>query len=269
MLERSTEQQLQSLLCDYTTDVPLPALHEAITALGDTAGTAPRHLSDPWHWLTLEGELYVVSDLQVMLTTKGVLPSVTADVLTSTGVHIVTHYPVAMAFTQIADATSRGLLLRWNPYFRRIHENLFRSRVRQLLGLTEADQSAEFRGTQFSRLVTDPISQWLPPQLRSPWAEWHKKDGPGQWAVIRDMPTRSLITPHVAPAVLHHIYPYIRWCAADLVATAQQKFPVGSPRVLEASTLLLRDEEMAGQVMDLASPPWVRGSKLALHLVSG
>ena len=97
------------------------------------------------------------------------------------------------------------------------------------------------------------------------------------------MPTRPLNTPHVAPDVLHQIYPYVLWWAADLVATPQQKFPVGSPanvkarkipaeqapRVLEASTLLLRDEEMVGQVMDLASPPWVLASVLALHLASG
>ena len=71
--------------------------------------------------------------------------------------------------------------------------------------------------------------------------------------------------------------------AADPVATAQQKFPVGSPanvkvrkvpaeqapRGLEASTLLLRDDEIAGQVMDLASPPWAPASVLALHLASG
>ena len=70
--------------------------------------------------------------------------------------------------------------------------------------------------------------------------------------------------------------------AADLVTTSQQKFPVGSPanvkvckvpaqqapRVLEASTLLLRDDAMAGQVMDLASPPWAPASGLALHLAS-
>ena len=116
-----------------------------------------------------------MSDLQVMLTTNGVLLSVTADVKTSTGVQIITHCPVAMAqslpllaFTQTADATSRELLLRWNPYFRRIHGNSFRTRLRQWLGLMEADQSPEFRGTQHSKMVSDPISQQLPPQLRSP-----------------------------------------------------------------------------------------------------
>ena len=188
-----------------------------------------------------------------------------------------------LAFAQTADATSRELLLRWNPFFRRIHGNSFRARLRQLLGLTVADQSPEFRGKQYSKLVIHPISQRLPPQLRSPWAEWHKKDGAGQWAVVVDMPTRPLNTPHVVLDILHQIYPYVLWWAADLVATPQQKFPVGSPanvkickvpaeqapRVLEASTLLIREEEMVGQVMDLASPPWAPASILALHLASG
>ena len=293
LLERSTEPRLQSLLCDYTTDVPLPALHElheAVRALNDTTGAAPSHLCDTWRWLTLEGELYAVSDLQVMLTTNGVLLSVTADVKTATGVQIITHFPVAMpqslpllAFVQTADATSRELLLRWNSFFRRIHGNPFRTRLRQLLSLTETDHTPEFRGTHYSKLVLDPISQRLPPQLRSPWTEWHKEDGAGQWAIILDMPTRPFNTPHVAPDILHQIYPYVLWWTADLVATPQQKFSVGSPanvkvrkvpaeqapRVLEASTLLLRDEEVVGQVMDLASPPWAPVSILALHLASG
>ena len=38
-----------------TIDVPLPALHEAIRALSDTAGAAPSHLCNTWRWLTLEG----------------------------------------------------------------------------------------------------------------------------------------------------------------------------------------------------------------------
>ena len=42
-----------------------------------------------------------------------------------------------------------------------------------------------------------------------------------------------------------------------------------APHVLEASTPLLRDEEMAGQVMDFASPPWAPASILASHLASG
>ena len=137
-----------------------------------------------------------------------------------------------------------------------------------MLGLAEANQSPEFRGTQYSKLVTDHISQRVPPQVRSPWAGWHKKDAAGQWAVILDMPIGPLNTPHVAPDVLHQIYPYFPWSAADVVATPQQKSPVGSPAnvktrkiparralcVFEASTLLLRDDEMVGQVMDLVSP---------------
>ena len=244
-------------------------------------------ISDTWRWLTLEGELHAVSDLQVMLTTNGVLLSITADVKTATGVHIITHCPVAMAQSlpllasaQTADATSRELLLQWKLFFRRIHSNSFRMRLRQLLGPTEADETPGFRGTQYSKLVLDPISQRLPPQLRSPC---HKKDGVGQWAIVLDMRTRPLNTPHVPLDVLHQIYPYVVWWAADLLATPQQKFPVGSPanvkvrkvrgehapRVLEVSTLLLRDEEVVGQVMDLGSPPWAPTSILALHLASG
>ena len=288
-LERSTEPRLQSLLCDYTTEVPLPALHDAIRALSDTTGTTLGHLCDTWRWLTMEGELYAVSDLQVMLTTNGVLLSVTTNLKTATGVQIVTPCPVAiaqslplLAFAQTADATSREPFLRWNPYFRRIHGNLFGAWLRHLLGLTKADGSPEFPGTQYSKLAIDPISQRLLPQLRSLWAEWHKKDRAGQWAVVRDMPTRPLNTPHVALDVLHQIYPYVLWLVADLVATPQQKFPVGSPanvkarkipvaqapHVLEASTLLPRDEEMVGRVMDLASPPWAPASILGLHLAS-
>ena len=127
-LERSSEPRLQPLLFDYPIDVPLPALHEAIIALDDRAGTAPGHPCGSWRQLTLEGELSVVSDLQVMLTTNGVLLSVTADVKPSTGVHIITHCLVAMAqstpllaLAQTVDATSRELLLRRNPYFRHIH----------------------------------------------------------------------------------------------------------------------------------------------------
>ena len=121
--------------------------------------------------------------------------------------------------------------------------------------LTEANHSPEFLGTLYSKLVADPILQRLPPQLRSRWAEWHKKDGAGQWAVILAMPTRQLNNPHVAPDILHQIYPYVLWWAANLVASPRQKFPVSSPanvktrkipaeqapRVLEVSTLLLRD----------------------------
>ena len=79
------------------------------------------------------------------------------------------------------------------------------------------------------------------------------------------------------------MYPYVLWWAADLVATPQQKFPLGSrssvkvrsvpveqaPRVLEASTLLLREEEVVGLVMDLVLPHWAPASVPALHLASG
>ena len=263
LLERNIEPRPQSLLCDYTTNVPLPALHEAIRALGEVTSKTATHLCDTWRWLVLEGELYAVSDLQAMLTTNGILITITADVKTTTGVQIITHCPVAMAqslpllaFAQTADAASWELLMRWNPFFRRIYGNSFRTRLRQLLGLIEADQVPEFRGTQFSKLVLDPISQRLPSQLRSPLLEWHKKDAARQWAVVLDMPTRPLNTPHGAPDILHQMYPYVLWWAADLVATPQQKFPVESPssvkvrsvpveqapRVLEASTLLLREE---------------------------
>ena len=77
-------------------------------------------------------------------------------------------------------------------------------------------------------MVLDPISQRLPPQLRFPWTEWHKKDWAGQWAIVLDMPTRPLNTPHLAPDVLYQIHPYVLWWAADLVASLLQKFSVGS-----------------------------------------
>ena len=44
LLDRSTEPRLQSLLCEYSTDVPLPALHEAARALGEVMGKTPTHL---------------------------------------------------------------------------------------------------------------------------------------------------------------------------------------------------------------------------------
>ena len=56
--------------------------------------------------------------------------------------------------------------------------------------------------------MLDPISQRLPSQLRSPWAEWHKNDAAGQWAAVPGMPTRPLNTPHVAPDILHQMDPY-------------------------------------------------------------
>ena len=87
----------------------------------------------------------------------------------------------------------------------------------------------EFRGTQFSKLVLDLVSQLLPSPLRALWAKWHKKDAAGRWVVILDMPTLPLNTAYVAPDILHQMYPYVLWWAADLVATPQQKFPGASP----------------------------------------
>ena len=121
LLERSAVPRLQSLLCDYAADVSMPALHEAIRALGGVANKAPTHLCESRRWLALEGELCAISDPQAKFTTNGVLLTVTADVKTPAGVHIITHCPVAIApslppvvFAQTADATSRELLLRWN-----------------------------------------------------------------------------------------------------------------------------------------------------------
>ena len=109
-----------------------------------------------------------MSDPQVMVTTNGL----TADMKSLTGVQMITKCPAAMAhshpllaFAQTAVATSLELLLRWNSYFRRIHRNSLRSRLQQLPGLTEAERLLEFRGTQYSKLVADPISQRLLPQL--------------------------------------------------------------------------------------------------------
>ena len=52
-------------------------------------------------------------------------------------------------------------------------------RLRQLLGLTETDQTPAFRGTQYPKLVLHRISQRLLPQLRPPWTELPKKDQAG------------------------------------------------------------------------------------------
>ena len=53
---------------------------------------------------------------------NGVLLTITADIKTPRGVHIISHYLVAIApslpllvFAQTADASSREMLLRWNP----------------------------------------------------------------------------------------------------------------------------------------------------------
>ena len=90
LLEHSTKPRLQSLLYDYTTDIPLPALHEAIRALGEVTGKASAHLYGTWRRLALEGDLYAVSDLQAVLTTNGVL----VTVKTTTGVSIITTCPM-------------------------------------------------------------------------------------------------------------------------------------------------------------------------------
>ena len=184
------------------------------------------HLCDSWRWLVPEGELCAVGDLQKTFTMNGVLLTVTADVKTPTGVQIITRCLAAIAqslpllvFAQTADASSRELLLRWNPFFQQMYGNLFTARLRQLLSFTEPDQKPEFRGTQYSNLVLDPISQRLLPQLQAPLVECHKKDAAGQWAVVFDMPTRPLSIPHVAPDILHQLYPRILYWAADLVAT--------------------------------------------------
>ena len=95
--------------------------------------------------------------------------------------------------------------------------------------LTEDNQVLEFGGPQLSKLVLDLVSQSLPLQFRASSAEGHKKDAAGQWAVVIDMPTRPLNTPHVAPDVLHGMYTHVLWWAADLVATPQPKFVAGSP----------------------------------------
>ena len=109
--------------------------------------------------------MYVISDLHVGLRINGVLITVTANVKTTSGVRIISHCPIAMAqsvpllaFAQTADVASQELPLRWIPFFRRIYGNLFRTRLLRLLGLTEPQKMPQFRGSQFSKLVLDPIS---------------------------------------------------------------------------------------------------------------
>ena len=143
-----------------------------------------------------------------------------------------------LAFAQTADLTTRELLLRWHPFFWRQHGNSARMRLRRLLGLVEPDQPPEFRGTQHSRIVLNPVTQKLPSHIRSAWTEWHKKDASGQWSVISDLPARPLNVPHVAPDVLHQIYPYVVWWAADLVATQQQKNSLWDPRLTPSCGVL-------------------------------
>ena len=43
------------------------------------------------------------------------------------------------------------------------------------------------------------------------------------------LPTHPLNVPHVAPIILHYLYPRILLWAADLVATPQHKCPAWSP----------------------------------------
>ena len=54
--------RLYSLLCDYTSDVSLPALPAAMRALGVITTQTPMHLCDSWQWVAVEGELCVVID---------------------------------------------------------------------------------------------------------------------------------------------------------------------------------------------------------------
>ena len=88
------------------------------------------HLCDLWLWLVLEVELFAVGYLQTTFTMNRVLLTITADVKTPTGVQIISHHPVAIAqslprlvLAQAAHASSRHLLLRWNPFFRRTYWN--------------------------------------------------------------------------------------------------------------------------------------------------
>ena len=247
-------------------------------------------MCDTCRWLALEGELYAVRDLHAMLSTNGVLITVTANVKTTTGFKLL---PIAQ--------------LPWpNPC------RLWRSHRRQMPPLgsfycggtpssgeymaigSEQDLGSHWASRRrikcpssglqtHSKLVLGAISQRLPSQLRFPCAEWHKKDSAGQWAASLGMPTGPLHAPHVTPSILHQMYPYVLWWAADLVATPKQQFLMGFPfrvevcrvpveqalRVPQASTVLLREEDVVRQVMDLVSPPWAPASVLALHLVSG
>ena len=204
-------------------------------------------LGGGWRWRAN----YTLSVIcRAMPTMNGVLITVTVDVKTTTEVQIITHCPGAMAhsmpllaFAQTADTASRELLLRLKPFFRRIYGNSFRTRLRQLMGLAEANQVPEFRGTQFS------ISR----------NGCRRNPAPRGWSGTRKMlqgnglSSLACLPAPSTPDILHQMYPYVLWWAADLVATPQQKFPVGSPsgvkvrsvpveqapRVLEASTLLL------------------------------
>ena len=52
---------MHSLLCDYTTHIPLPALHEAVIALAEVADKPPTPLCDTSRLLALEGEFRAVT----------------------------------------------------------------------------------------------------------------------------------------------------------------------------------------------------------------
>ena len=80
-----------------------------------------------------------------------------------------------------------------------------------------------------------------------------------QWAAVFGMPACVLNVPHVAPDILHELYPQILWWAADLVAIPKQKFRAGSPTHVtvqcvlakraphvKASTLSHREEHLVG-----------------------
>ena len=160
LLERKIEPRLQSLLCDYTTYVPLPTLHETITALSDTMGTTLGHLCDT---------------LALAHTGRGALccerPTSHAYYQWRFAVshcrcedcHGGTdHYPLPGGHGSVSSAFGFGIDRRRylsgaapevEPLLRTHSWKFVRARLRQLLGLTEADQSPEFRGTQYSKLV--------------------------------------------------------------------------------------------------------------------
>ena len=85
------------------------------------------------------------------------------------------------------------------------------------------------------------------------------------------MLARPLNTPHVAPDVVHQLYPYLLWWAADLVANSQQKISVGSPANVKLRKVPAEQAPRvleARQVLDPVSPAWAASSVLALHLAS-
>ena len=88
---------------------------------------------DTWRWLALEGELCSVSGFQATFTRNGVLLTVIGDVVVTTGMQIIPHRHVAITqslapliFVLTADANTGELVLRWNPFFRRVYGNLLR-----------------------------------------------------------------------------------------------------------------------------------------------